>query len=101
MSTHLSRKANDEIAYMSGLEALPRRSGELSFHDEWERRVFALAVALCENGEYSWDEFRRHLIASIAATGETPDNPIPDGPGYFEHWLAALEKTLDDKDVTV
>ena len=92
---------NREIANMNGLEALPRRSGELAFHDEWERRVFALAIALYEQGEYSWDDFRQHLIASIAATGETPDNPVPEGPGYFEHWLAALEKTLDDKGLTV
>ena len=42
----MERTARQDIAYMSGIEALPRRSGELSFHDEWERRVFALGVAL-------------------------------------------------------
>lgn len=97
----MDRAARFEIADMGGLEALPRRSGELTFHDEWERRVFALGVALCEKGEFVWDDFRQHLIESIAASGETPENPDPDGPGYYEHWLTALEQTLTEKGVLV
>ena len=88
---------NPAIAEMPGLGALPRRNGELVFHADWERRAFALAVALCEQGRFAWDEFRAHLVASIAASGETPEHPDPDGPGYYEHWLAALERTLTDK----
>ena len=90
-----------DIANMSGIEALPRRSGELSFHDEWERRVFALGVALCEQGEFDWDHFRRHLISSIAESGETSETVKPEGPGYYEHWLTALEKTLVEQGVFV
>ena len=82
---------------MTGLAALPRRSGELVFHDPWERRAFALAVALCEQGYYDWDEFRQHLMASIAASDEPVEYPDPGAPGYYEHWLAALEKTLADR----
>ncbi|HEX9700173.1 MAG TPA: nitrile hydratase accessory protein, partial [Acidobacteriota bacterium] len=84
---------------MTGAAALPRRSGELVFHDEWERRVFAMAVALCEQGLYSWDDFRTHLIAAIAVAGETPAHPKPDAPGYFEHWLASFERVLAEKDI--
>ncbi len=87
-------QANHEIAAMAGSEALPRRNGELIFHDDWERRAFALAVALCEQGHYQWDEFRRHLIASIGSQEDAPENSDPNAPGYYEHWLAALEKTL-------
>ena len=81
---------------MAGSEALPRRSGELVFHDDWERRAFALAIALCEQGHYSWNEFRDHLIASI---GETPDRLGADAPGYYEHWLTSLETTLAEKGI--
>ena len=70
------RLANPAIAEMPGEASLPRRSGELVFHDQWERRVFALAVALCEQGHYSWDEFRDHLIAEIGAAGTRRKNPI-------------------------
>ena len=91
------RSADPSVAEMPGPEALPRRSGELVFHDDWERRAFALAVALYEQGHYEWDEFREHLIASIAASGETPEFPNPDAPGYYEHWLESLERTLASK----
>ncbi len=93
------RRADAAIADMTGPTALPRRSGEVVFHDDWERRVFALAVALCERGYFDWEEFREHLIAEIDATGETPERPDPDAPGYFEHWLASFEKVLADKGV--
>ena len=95
----MDRTANEVIADMSGVDVLPRRNGELVFHNEWERRVFAMAVALCDQGLYEWDEFREHLIAAIAATGETPERPNPEGPGYFEHWLASFETVLAEKNI--
>ena len=93
------RNTNETIADMSGSEALPRRNGGLVFHDAWERRVFAMAVALCEQGHYEWDEFRRQLMAAIAAAGDSPEHPNPEAPGYFEHWLASFEKVLADKSI--
>jgi nitrile hydratase accessory protein len=88
-------QADPGIALMPGLEALPRRSGELVFHADWERLAFALAVTLSERGLFSWDEFRERLVARIAAADTTAD--IPGAPGYYEHWLAALEQTLERK----
>ena len=95
----MDRSANKAIADMPGAGALPRRNGELVFHDEWERRVFAMAVALCEQGVYGWEEFRQHLIVAIVAAGETPEHPNPEAPGYFEHWLASFENVLADKNL--
>ena len=88
------QETNLEIAAMVGHDSLPRRNGALVFHDEWERRAFALAVELCEQGRYPWDEFREQLVISIARSGETMENSDRTEPGYFEHWLAALERTL-------
>ncbi len=86
------------ISNMEGDAALPRKSGELVFHDGWERRAFALAVALCEQGQYQWDDFRDCLIAEIgAADAARADNPDAPLPGYYEHWLASLEKVLLEK----
>ncbi len=96
----MARQTNREITAMPGRDALPRRNGALVFHDEWERRAFALAVALCEQGYYPWSEFREQLVTCIARNGETEDNPDLAGPGYFEHWLAALEQTLASNGIT-
>ena len=93
-------ETRDQIARMPGMAELPRRSGELVFHDEWERKAFAIAVTLCEQGLFPWDSFRDHLIAEIDATGESREHPNPEAPGYYEHWLASLEKVLMDLDIT-
>ncbi|MEQ8230419.1 MAG: nitrile hydratase accessory protein [Gammaproteobacteria bacterium] len=94
MSNSANSGARRDIAIMDGLAALPRRSGELVFHDDWERRAFAIAVSLCESGLYDWDTFRTQLIAEIDQARETREASDPSAPGYYEHWLAALEKVL-------
>jgi nitrile hydratase accessory protein len=99
----MPRATNPHIAEMTGHAALPRSSGELVFHDAWERRAFAMAVSLCEQGLYQWDEFRDHLIAEIAA-GEQAAGPNPqpeDLPSYYESWLVALEKLLAKKGIVL
>lgn len=83
-----------EVALMDGDAALPRRSGELVFHDDWERRAFAMAVALCDRGHYPWETFREQLIAEINASGDLDKQLAPDAPGYYEHWLNSLETVL-------
>ena len=97
----MTRLTDPRIAEMSGATSLPRKSGELVFHDLWERQVFALAVALCEQGVYQWDDFRDRLIAEIAAAegGEGTADVRSPQPGYYEYWLAAFEKLLIEKGI--
>ena len=90
-------QAREDIAIMPGKSALPRRSGEMVFHDDWEKRAFAVAVSLCEQGYYEWEEFQAQLIAEIDSANEDPHNPDPSAPGYYEHWLTALETLLKSK----
>jgi nitrile hydratase accessory protein len=71
-----------EVGSMQGAEALPRINGEIVFSAPWEGRVFGLAVALVRAHGLHWDEFRRRLIATIAADPSRP---------YFESWAVALE----------
>jgi nitrile hydratase accessory protein len=89
------RAARPEIAEMDGKSALPRRSGELVFHDEWERRAFAIAVSLAEQGQFEWSAFQRQLIEAVAHA-ET-DDPLHPSRGYYESWLAALEAVLAER----
>lgn len=83
--------ARPEIAEMQ-TASLPRMSGELVFHDEWERRAFAIAVSLAEQGRFEWPAFQANLIKAVA-DAEAGD-PLHPSRGYYESWLAALEVTL-------
>jgi nitrile hydratase accessory protein len=88
------RPARPDVAEMARA-ALPRKSGELVFHDDWERRAFALAVSLAERGAFEWEEFQQQLIASVGeAEREDPQHPTR---GYYESWLVSLERLLDRK----
>lgn len=88
------RRARPDVAEM-GLAALPRKSGELVFHDDWERRAFALAVSLAEQGLFEWQEFQRQLIAAVGEA-EHGDAQHPNR-GYYESWLVSLERLLERK----
>jgi nitrile hydratase accessory protein len=83
----LSDEFADEVALMTGTEALPRDNGTLVFTAPWEGRALALALALVERLGVPWDEFRRRLIASIA---QDPDR------SYYESWTAAVERLVLD-----
>jgi nitrile hydratase accessory protein len=91
----MEREARAYIAEMPNGEALPRKSGELVFHDEWERRSFAIAVALAEAGLYDWSDFKRELIASVGEA-ELDDMGHPSRD-YYESWLIALETLLMER----
>lgn len=83
----MSTDADRQIANMDGEAALPRSNGELVFQAPWEGRAFGIAVAMNEDGLYSWREFRDRLVEEIAAVGEDAT-----GATYYEQWLASLEK---------
>jgi nitrile hydratase accessory protein len=88
------RLARPEVAEMHRA-ALPRRSGELVFHDDWERRAFALAVSLADQGLFEWQEFQQQLIAAVGeAERGDPEHPTR---GYYESWLVSLERLLERK----
>jgi nitrile hydratase accessory protein len=70
-----------------GPTAPPRKNGELVFEEPWERDVFGLTMALCENGALDWEEFRARLISALA------ENPA----AYWETWASALEEMVVDK----
>ena len=80
------------VAVMEGRAALPRKNGELVFEEPWQGRVFGMAVALHERGAFEWEEFRRALIAQIAAAETRPGAFV-----YYEIWLRTFEELLAGK----
>lgn len=56
--------------------------------------MFGLTLALCDAGVIEYETFRRHLIDEIGAWDR---DPSPGAPyRYYERWLAALERVLDE-----
>ena len=85
-----------QVSDMDGTTALPRKSGELLFHDPWEGEAFAMAVSLCEQGCYDWIEFQAQLIQQVAiADQQDPESRAT----YYESWLRAFEKLLQAKGI--
>ena len=70
------------------------------FSAPWEARAFALALKLSESGHFTWDEFRAHLIAEVGASDRIRARDGTSDQGeYYEHFLRALEKLLDEKGI--
>lgn len=83
---------------MEGAASLPRKSGEMVFHDDWERRAFAIAVSLADRGVFAWSEFQQQLTESIAEAER--EDALDPSRGYYESWLVALERLLEKKDLS-
>jgi nitrile hydratase accessory protein len=70
------------------------------FSEPWEARAFAVAVALCEAGQFRWAEFQQSLIEEIGAAEKT-GRTTSGGADYYRHWLGALTRLLNAKGIVV
>ena len=64
------------------------------FAEPWQAQTFALAVALHQRGVFTWSEWAAELSRQVAKPGAAQD-----GSDYYQHWLAAIEALLSQKDV--
>ncbi len=80
--------------------APPTANGEVVFEAPWQGRVFGMARLLAEEGHYTWDEFRAHLIAEIGAWDRSADADDPNSVyRYYDHFLAAFQALLAEKNL--
>jgi nitrile hydratase accessory protein len=76
---------------------VPRDADGPVFREPWEAQAFAMTLALHERGLFTWPEWAAALAAEIKRAQGTGD---PDtGETYYSHWLAALEKLVEEKGV--
>ena len=68
------------------------------FSEPWEARPFAVAVALCEGGQFRWAEFQQSLIDEIAAA-ERAGAATAGRADYYRHWLSALVRLLEARGI--
>jgi nitrile hydratase accessory protein len=71
------------------LPGLPRDEGGPVFTEAWEAEVFAITLALVQDGLFSWTEWTDALTAAIADAQRAGDPDL--GDTYYHHWSAALE----------
>ena len=74
------------------LPRLPRDAEGPVFAEPWQAQAFALTLKLHEAGAFSWSAWADALGAELAA------DPHDDGGRYYEHWVAALERMVIDRD---
>jgi nitrile hydratase accessory protein len=74
---------------------LPRDNGELVFEEPWQGRALGMGVVALERTGATWNEFRNHLAAAIAA--RPAQESESDATAYYASWLDALEAVLADR----
>ena len=75
-----------DLGGMHGMGPINPEANEPVFHDEWERRVFAVTIATFGAGNYNVDEFR-HGIERMGAANYLSTS-------YYEHWLHMVETLM-------
>ena len=92
MSGEAARRAADAIP------SIPRDAQGPVFREPWEAHAFAMALALHDDGLFSWSDWAIRLGEEIrkAQAGGDPDT----GETYYRHWLATLEGVVVEKGVT-
>lgn len=75
---------------LSTLAGIKLAEDEPVFAEPWEAQAFAMVVDLHARGAFAWDDWAAMLSAEIHSGAER---------SYYEHWLAALEKIVAEKDL--
>ena len=82
----------------AAVPGIPRDRAGPVFRAPWQAHAFAMALALHENGLFTWAEWAATLAAEIKRAQNAGD---PDtGDTYYRHWLAALERLAAEKAAT-
>ena len=79
---------------------LPRQPSDQDgpvFREPWEAQAFAMAVRLSEAGHFTWPEWAAALAGEIETAQRRGDPDL--GDTYYLHWLCALERLVEDKEL--
>jgi nitrile hydratase accessory protein len=81
-----------------GIAAPPSLCDHLQFDEPWQGRIFGLALALSEAGNYPWESFRQNLIRAIGQWERSHTLNDPEWR-YYEQWLTAFENLVLELDI--
>lgn len=77
-----------DMGGMEGFGPINPAENEPAFHYEWEKRVFGFFFCLFAGGQINVDVFR-HAIERLGNLHYLEGS-------YYEHWLGAFQKLLDE-----
>jgi nitrile hydratase beta subunit len=78
-----------DLGGMHGLGPINPEPNEPVFHEDWERHMFGLMIAVFAGGLYNVDEFRHGIERMDPAHYLTSS--------YYEHWLESVERLAIEK----
>ena len=84
-----------ELDELGGAVAVPRSNGELIFDAPWQGRLFGLVVHMCQAGSFEWDDFKKHLIEVIDASGV---DDVCDPSVYYRQFGEAFSRLVAEKE---
>ncbi|MDB5657256.1 MAG: Nitrile hydratase subunit beta [Tardiphaga sp.] len=74
-----------------GFGAVLPEANEPAFHAEWERRVFAITLAMARPGQWNIDASR------YARENRSPQEYL--SKSYFQIWLAGIERLMAEREL--
>ena len=78
-----------DMGGVKGFGPVVPEPNEPVFHDEWERRAFALTVAMARPGGWNID------MSRFARENRPPEDYL--SKSYFQIWLAGLETLMVER----
>lgn len=78
-----------DLGGMDGFGGIDREPDEPVFHEEWERRAFAITLAMGARGDWNLD------MSRFARERMSPADYLVSS--YYEHWLHGLERLLAER----
>lgn len=78
-----------DMGGMQGYGPIDIEQNEPVFHDDWERRMFSMFLAVFAGGHYNIDEFRHSI--------ERMDPADYLRTTYYEHWMSSMQRMLVEK----
>ena len=80
-----------DLGGMDNFGPIIREENEPVFHEDWERKIYALTIAMFPAGYCKVDEMRR--------TTENIEPAVYLQARYYQKWLLTLESILLEKDI--
>ena len=94
MSTDTTKRSLTRTSDSAG----HRPNADHPFAAPWHAAAFALVIGLHEAGLFSWQDWAAMLARTLA--DDQNAGQLDGSDDYYAAWLTALERLLQDKDIT-